>query len=298
MLAIIIPYYKLAFFEKTLQSLASQTDKRFKVYVGNDASPENPENLLKKFSDSFEIVYRKFDKNKGGVSLVSQWERCIAMAEHEKWITILGDDDVPEANFVAAFYHNLPEIENLNCNVIRYASVVIDQNDNKTSKVFQHPKTELPSGFLIRRIKGETRSSLSEYIFNKAALQKTGFKDLPLAWYSDVLAVFEFSADGFIFSINESTVAFRISGLNISSNDGYHKLKNEASFAFYLYLLKNKKACFDAAQTEILRLRLEKTFLDNKRNAYFWATFTKFHVSELYFKKYLLFLIKIVKSVT
>lgn len=41
MLAIVIPYYKLTFFEETLQSLANQSDKRFKVYIGDDASPED-----------------------------------------------------------------------------------------------------------------------------------------------------------------------------------------------------------------------------------------------------------------
>ena len=46
MLAIIIPYYKLTFFEDTLESLANQTDKLFKVYIGDDASPENPTDLL------------------------------------------------------------------------------------------------------------------------------------------------------------------------------------------------------------------------------------------------------------
>ena len=46
MLAIIIPYYKIVFFEETLKSLSEQTDKRFKVYIGDDASPENPANLI------------------------------------------------------------------------------------------------------------------------------------------------------------------------------------------------------------------------------------------------------------
>lgn len=41
MLAIIIPYYKFTFFEATLQSLANQTDQRFKVYIGDDASLED-----------------------------------------------------------------------------------------------------------------------------------------------------------------------------------------------------------------------------------------------------------------
>ena len=49
MLVIIIPFYKLTFFEATLQSLASQTDMRFKVYIGDDASPEDCRRLLQQF---------------------------------------------------------------------------------------------------------------------------------------------------------------------------------------------------------------------------------------------------------
>jgi hypothetical protein len=49
MLAIIIPYYKLTYFEATLQSLANQSDKRFKVYIGDDASPEDCKHLISNF---------------------------------------------------------------------------------------------------------------------------------------------------------------------------------------------------------------------------------------------------------
>lgn len=45
MLAKIVPYYKLCFFEETLQSLSNKTDKGFKVYIGDDASPEDPANF-------------------------------------------------------------------------------------------------------------------------------------------------------------------------------------------------------------------------------------------------------------
>ncbi len=48
MLAIIIPYYKLTFFEETLQSLVNLTDERFKVYIGNDGIPEDPSYLFQK----------------------------------------------------------------------------------------------------------------------------------------------------------------------------------------------------------------------------------------------------------
>jgi glycosyltransferase involved in cell wall biosynthesis len=42
MLAIIIPYYKLTFFDATLESLANQNDNRFTVYIGDDNSTESP----------------------------------------------------------------------------------------------------------------------------------------------------------------------------------------------------------------------------------------------------------------
>ncbi len=101
MLAIVIPYFKLIFFEETLQSLANQTDNRFKVYIGDDASPENPSDLLEKYQGQFDFGYHKFKENLGGVSLVKQWERCIALSQKEEWIMILGDDDLLDHSIVA-----------------------------------------------------------------------------------------------------------------------------------------------------------------------------------------------------
>ncbi|OOV29296.1 hypothetical protein BXU11_05095 [Flavobacterium sp. LM5] len=94
MLAIIIPYYKLTFFEATLQSLAAQTCQDFKVYIGDDASPENPAMLLEKYKGKFDFVYHRFATNLGGTSLTKQWERCITLSGNEEWLMILGDDDV------------------------------------------------------------------------------------------------------------------------------------------------------------------------------------------------------------
>ena len=62
MLAIVIPYYKLSFFEETLKSLADQTDKRFKVYIGNDASSENPINIFNKYKPRINLKYKKFEE--------------------------------------------------------------------------------------------------------------------------------------------------------------------------------------------------------------------------------------------
>ena len=63
MLAIIIPYYKFTFFESTLQSLANQSDKRFKVYIGDDASSENPIDLLGRYQGKVDFKYHRFESS-------------------------------------------------------------------------------------------------------------------------------------------------------------------------------------------------------------------------------------------
>ena len=165
MLAIIIPYYKINFLRETLESLANQTDKRFKVYIGDDASLDDPLTLLEIYVSKFDFSYYKFSENLGASSLVKQWERCIKLSSNEKWIMILGDDDVLENNCIATFYENLNEIEKLKITTVRFASKVINSKGEFLSENYFHPRIESSSNFLMRKLKGGTRSSLSEYIF-------------------------------------------------------------------------------------------------------------------------------------
>ena len=298
MLAIVIPYYKFTFFEATLLSLSTQTDKRFKVYIGNDASSEDPSDLLERYYGKFDFIYHRFETNLGGISLVQQWERCIDMVAGEEWIMILGDDDTIGYNCVASFYEHIREVEQQKINVIRYATVVIDQNDTEISIVHTHPKYETSIDFLMRKFKGGTRSSLSEFIFKKDELLKVKFKNLPLAWYSDILAVLEVSVFGLIYTINEGVVSFRWSGENITSREDNLVLKNIGTFQFYYYLLDKKNEFFNSEQIIVLRERLEKTFLDNKKSVTFWVLFTKLYLSNFYYKNYCIFMGKVLKTIS
>ncbi len=293
-LAIVVPYFKLTFFEATLESLANQTDKRFKVYIGDDASPENPSSLLEKYKESINFKYKRFNNNIGSISLVKQWERCMTMVQEEEWIMILCDDDVLGESVVAEFYASVNEVNQQDINVIRYATQVINQYSEVISEIYQHPKLEKSIEFLFRKIKGGTRSSLSEFVFRKRILQEIKFKDFHLAWYSDYLAVLECTFFEYIYTINNALVFFRLSDINITAKKDDMLEKNIATFNYYYYLLNNKGPLFDAKQTEILLFRLEKTFQDNKKNTSFWFLFTKLYISKLYIKKYFNFIIKIV----
>lgn len=216
MLAIVIPYYKIIFFEKTLESLAQQTDKRFRVYIGDDASPDSPEKLLEKYQGKFNFTYKKFNDNLGSISLVKQWERCIDMMKDEEWLMILGDDDVLDTNVVEQFYTNLNCIEK-NINVVRYSTQVIDEQGKPVSKIYLQPLFENSIESYYRKFIGENRGSLSEFIFRYSQYKKYKFKDYPLAWTSDDRAIIDFSEGGNIYSINEAKVYFRKSSFHITS---------------------------------------------------------------------------------
>ena len=247
MLAIIIPYYKFSFFEETLQSLANQTSKRFKVYIGDDASPENPSVLLEKYQGKFDFVYHRFDENLGGKSLPQQWKRCIALSANEEWIMVLGDDDVLGKTVVESFYNN-QDVFLGKTNLIRFASKKLFGKDIVDSSVFVHPKWESATAAFYRKFAKTTRSTLSEYIFSRASYLKFGFYDYPLAWNSDDRAWLEFSDGKPIFTINESIVYFRLSDLNISGRQDNLLLKNKSEIEFYKFIVVSKLKEFNKEQ--------------------------------------------------
>lgn len=256
MLAIVIPYYKLTFFEETLQSLAIQTDKRFKVYIGDDASLENPSDLLKKYQGKIDFVYHRFDNNIGSVSLVKQWERCIAMTRNEGWIMILGDDDVLDDTVVASWHENYDEFKNKAC-VIRFASKIMNEVLGIISDVFLHPKYENAEDSWFRKSKGKTRSSLSEYVFSKDSYLLYGFKNYPLAWHSDDRAWLDFANDKPIYTINESNVFIRESNSSISGKQDNKDQKYIASLQFLKDIIFEKMQIFNKKQRLELLLNYE-----------------------------------------
>lgn len=285
MLAFIIPYYKLTFFEATLQSLACQTDKRFKVYIGDDASPENPSFLLEKYKDQFEFSYNRFETNLGSISLVKHWNRCIAMCKDGEWVMILGDDDILGGDCVSGFYENIDKI-NETSNVVRFASCNIDESGKRISKVFRNPILESSIDFFFK----ERRSSLSEYVFNKEKILTVGLKDFPLAWCTDILAVLEVSDFENVYSINESIVYIRISEVSISGNKNNVKLKTRASVDFLYYMIIKKGQYFNLFQKSKLADEMIRIFLNNKKNSRLFIKLSIYFLSNNLFLDFFNFL--------
>ncbi|MFZ0599652.1 MAG: glycosyltransferase [Flavobacterium sp.] len=294
MIAIVIPYYKLEFFESALQSLKNQTDKRFTVYIGDDTSPENPMFLLDKFKADFQFHYHRFDKNAGGNSLVKQWERCIDLTKSEEWIMILGDDDVISDNVIEEFYYNQEEITKHNVDVVRFSTKVIDENGDSISDKFVHPILETAQEFLARKFSKKTRSSLSEYLFKKEKVKQEKFKDLPLAWHSDDLAVLEFSKPNFIYSINNAHLSIRVSNLSITGDSSTNGLKNQATFDFVKILFTEYSTILTKIQSKAILNKLEVAFF-NIPSFYNYKTILNYHFKQIGFGSAINFQLRLIK---
>ena len=195
-LAIVIPAYKTKYLRATLQSIAAQTDQRFQLYVGDDASPEPVENVVREFSGKISLRYQRFNENLGKKSLVGHWTRCLKLTS-EPWLWIFSDDDLMEPGCVAAFYAELEKTAGQH-DAYRFNTIV-----EKTSSRFPgggteakppHPKLQSGKDFLCSQLRGPNNSNMQEIIFARAAWLRVGIPDFPLAWAAD---------DAFIASLGE-----------------------------------------------------------------------------------------------
>jgi glycosyltransferase involved in cell wall biosynthesis len=210
-LAIVIPAYKAKYLRETLVSIAAQTDRRFQLYLGDDASPEPLEEIVREFSGTLDIRYRRFAENLGGKSLVAQWNRCLELVT-EPWLWLFADDDVMEPDCVAAF---LTEMEHtagqhdayrFNTVVIQSARRFTEGGDRRPAEKPLHPQVQRGRDFLLAQLRGPHNCNMQQMIFSRAAWRRVGIPEFPLAWAAD---------DAFIASLGEPLPIRTISGPRI-----------------------------------------------------------------------------------
>lgn len=295
MLAIVIPYYKITFLRETLDSLAAQSDQRFHVYIGNDGSPEDPEELLKEFKNKFNFTYKKFAENLGGTSLTRQWERCINMIRDEQWFMILGDDDVLNSNNVLMFWQSLNHVTE-NDHILSFDYQKINGKGEIVSEIYKVPENFTGIELYCRKINGGFMTSLSQHIFKKLTYEKYGFLDLPLAWASDDFAVIEISEGQKIFCLND-VVYIRISEVNISGRKDLDEKKNQALNLFYKKLFNKYGKSLNKLQKEKLFEEFFKKMIEfpTSFGVVFFQLLWRFSKEQMIFYTLLFFKIKMLK---
>jgi len=238
-LAIIIPAYKHQFLSQSLESIVKQTCKKFNLYIGDDASPYDLKSIIEPFKKRMPIVYKKFEKNLGLVSLTRQWSRCIDLSENEEFIWLFSDDDIMPDDAVERFYDELGNNESHD--LYRFNLQFINEKTIVIRNPSAHPRIESSQDFLKRRLSFSTISAACEYIFSRKVYKNNnGYIEFPLAWCSDDATWAVFGRQTGILTIAGKPINMRMSsGLNISSDTKSNNLKFIAVISFVKWIHQN-----------------------------------------------------------
>jgi len=239
-LAIVIPAYKIKYFDSALASIASQTNRNFKVYVGDDCSSEDVKSNADKYAHKLNIQYTRFEKNLGKSDLVAQWNRSVRLAS-EEWIWLFSDDDLMSPGCVQAFFDALNST-NARHDLYRFNIEMIDAGDQVICVKDPHPTTETGYEFLQRRLRSKSLSAAVEYIFKKDVFEQNGgFVNFPLAFCSDDASWIQFAGNKPIYTIPTEKVYWRSSNINISSVKGLQQQKIEALLNYSVWVIAKFK---------------------------------------------------------
>lgn len=280
-LAVIIPAYRAKYLNESLDSLCAQTDKRFRVYVGDDASPDDLKQICDNYQNRLYIYYKRFNDNLGQTSLVQHWNRC-ARLSNERWCWLFCDDDIMHPRCVESFYRTI-EGDRKAFPVYRFNTSMISAE----GKIFKinpdHPEIESGMEFALARFKRERSSFVSEYIFSRQAFDSEGgFIDFPMAWCSDDASWIAFSGNKGIYTINGPRVLWRYSGFNISSiGNAYRDQKIEALFQFLKWVKLRIKEKTDLMPKQYDIYAFQENILD-------WLYYQLASIGPLGLKKYFL----------
>lgn len=240
-LAIIIPAYKGRFLEAALDSLSRQSCMAFSVYVGDDCSPEDIGEIVSKYADSIDIVYRRFEDNLGGTDLAAHWERCIAMSSEEPYLHLFSDDDMLPYDAVERFVktrERCPE-----SGFFRMQLAVVDESGSvlRCNPPLAEGRSDAVD-MLCDKLSGKTSSATCEYIFSRAIYgQCGGFVHFPHAWCSDDATWFRMARlAGGVTPVPGLPVLWRnVTGNNISNSRQYDRDKETATAGFIMHLWDN-----------------------------------------------------------
>ena len=232
-ISIVIPYFKKRFLREALESIAAQTSPSFSVFIGDDASPEDPSEVIASFKDRLTLVYHRFPTNLGQHSIAAQWNRCVAHTRSE-WVWVFSDDDMMDPGCVAAFQCDLERTKS-RFDLYRFNTDWIDDDGGFIRSSPPHPVEETAEHLALSRFKDQRSIFVPEHIFSRKTFDRCGgFMDLPVAWFTDDATWTSFSKLTGIRTIPQARVSWRYGSTNLSSSNPRLVTKKLEAFRLYL----------------------------------------------------------------
>lgn len=274
-LAIVIPAFKSAYLRQALESIAAQTCTDFRVYVGDDASPDDLRTICEDFASRIDLRYVRFDRNLGGPDLVAQWSRCVALSG-EPWVWLFGDDDEMEPGCVEALLARI-DADAGRFDLYHFDVVEIDGQGAVLREAPAFPDLLPALDFAQRRMAGRLSSYAPDYVFSRAAFDAAGgFQEFPLAWATDDATWIKLARRAGIRAVRGPRLRWRQSGENLSSDQPHlARRKLEAALRyvgwFERYLHAHPPRPSEPPRGDLLRASIEWLSVHRRQlGRFFW----------------------------
>lgn len=180
--SILLPTYKLNYLQECIDSIMAQTYSNWELVIVNDASPEDIDSVIQKYTDT-RIRYYRNAQNFGAKRLVEQWNHCLSLAKGE-YIICMGDDDMLAPHCLETYAQRIadyPEVD-----ILHGQTDIIDQYGQLVKHTPVRPAWESAMSLLYNRTYHYFHQFIGDFCYKKEALQACGgFYYLPYAWGSD-----------------------------------------------------------------------------------------------------------------
>lgn len=286
LVTIAIPAFKAKYLREAISSALNQTYKNIEVIVVDDKSPEDLKPIVLSFKDP-RLRYFANEENLGGHNIVLNWNRCLSFANGD-FFCLLCDDDIYEPDFIAemlSFVEKYPQVK-----VFRSRVKMIDGGGNLVDYYPTSPEFETMVDYAFHKEKNLRQQTVSEFMLRTSHIRELGgYVQMPVGWESDVASIYIFGEKDGIVSSSKSLVAFRQSGINISTN-GYFMIEKMAALNQFSRIINGLLGnnCDDHRYSELIlrwrKIKVDQLKFEYLRNSswrdihYFWKNRTSSEV--------------------
>lgn len=173
-IAIILLAYRGVRLHRVLSSFLLQKDKNFRVYVCDDASPDDIAGTVLEFEDRLDLVYYRFAEHLGIAQASAHYERCLEKTGGESLVCFFSDDNelTPDAiRRIRRAARRYPEIP-----VFHLNTAYIDGTSGRTGEGKRFCRKMTAQNTFKRIFKAGAPAPMSSFFFRRAALEGAMFQ--------------------------------------------------------------------------------------------------------------------------
>lgn len=262
--SITIPTFKSLYLTECIESVLTQTYSDFELIIVNDNSPENIDDIIKRFSDD-RIRYYKNSVGFGAENVVGNWNKCLEYATGD-YIICMGDDDKLKSNFL----QDLADLIGIHSDLDVYYSrtELIDERSTAFKVLEKRPERQSVYEMIYDRWNGGSMF-IGDYCFRVDALRaRGGFYFLPYAWGSDAISAYEGGMRAGIANTQEVGFQYRVNQNSISSETKNTEGKIHALFLQRKWFEDFLSHPANLPHDEFLRVKLYASIADHYDKMY------------------------------